>query len=221
MLVPLAALLAAGCITIVDPYKFVCPGSPQARVKKKSEIDRMVKLLNPRDKNLVLAYLSQDAQAQPEPDRTIRDIVLLEDDRQGEAQRNALLPRPQAPTAGQVQINNLVEVRLLNKQAILSQPGKISAGDQLVITLGILNKSSKGISALSGLASVVNADGVQLSTVNVSRNDHLASCKGLSWQETLNLSPQDKGLLDTPTDQIKISFAPQLVVFDDGTRMGK
>jgi hypothetical protein len=235
----LLACISVGCISVADPYNYVYPGDLQTRHKKSDEIAATLKLLKKDDRDRVINYAT-DAQNAEQlmnekvPDRTVAEIVDLEKAQEqgkevdfgtgkikesGDQQASqADLERQRIYAQKAADMSKLIQLSILNKQAILNDSSQIKRGDQVILTIGIANLGSKDIRALKGIASITTGD--DSSTMDMSINAVLRAGKTTGWQGTINLGgPSDQPLVNADKSQLKITFQPQTYVFSDGTSM--
>lgn len=222
---PLLAILICligGCIKKADPYKFVFPGDVSARARVQEDLDNNIRLLKQNDKVLVLTYEAQATSLQettgkPMPDRTLGEVVAYEKARIQESLNKK--NQPPAPTAAQTAMIDLIGLTVLNKQSIVNVEGKISDGDQVVLTIGIRNKGAKDIRSIVGRV-LANLPSGQSFTIDLNISDRIGAGQGVAWQAPIKLQgPEDKNLLNADKSQIKAVFDPQSITFADGTRM--
>ncbi len=122
----------------------------------------------------------------------------------------------------QEKLNSAVDVIFVNHE-----PSKDGFADTVRINIKFINKSGKTIIGTKGVAIFSDKFGDVLKKINL-KNDFndiggkLETGKDYNLLGSINVNPfinEDGKFADTPTSDIKFTYKPEIVLFEDGTKL--
>jgi hypothetical protein len=227
-----SALVLAACS---GPKDTVIPSDP----KQWDTIADSVKELSDEDKALFTAYVVRMTMASAlaggkggiPPGTTIADAIRLQKEfhekrKQEEAEADLLKAKLAAERAAEVEkLKQVATVTLVDLKVLPKNYDYDRYSDRLDLVIGVQNRSGKNISGIKGDLVFADQFGTEITTMGLSLDEDIPAntTKSITgYGKDINqFRDEDTKLAVTPLSKMRVTFVPEMIVFSDGSSVGK
>lgn len=227
----LAVLVVVGCY---DPYKETLPSGPVKEWGDATAMKKAIEKLPSADADLLRAYVMRQGLAgvltgQGIPAGTtirhaIEDQKRFQEERvRREAEEQALAVKVAAQRAARTdEMNRVVTLAVTDVRFVKSdwQAGRYD--DVIEIRIAVANKTDRDIAGVKGHVEFADMFGDGIKSIGLAIDDAIKANGTLTWKGSMDFNQfraEDKKLASTPLEKLKVTWVPDTIIFQDGTKL--
>ena len=127
-------------------------------------------------------------------------------------------PVAQEPPAEVLQMKKWVQVELVAKQSIVTEPPSARTDDEVILTIRIANRAPQDIVSLNAHLTVADSANKSLGEIDMHINSRIASGKAVGWLAPIELEGETgQKLLSADEKTLDLIFEPESIYFADGS----